>query len=182
MIALALGAADCLPEDLDEARKLVDPAECLIVAANDAGFMWHGHLDHWATLHPEELWLRKRKRAELGLDDDYETWTRPYPWGLKKEREELCDHVLGGYDGGSSGLLAVGVALEKGADRIILCGMPMDQRRHVVRKRPWIPANGYRDRWIELHHKLAPVVRSYSGWTRERFGEPTGGWLTVAAT
>lgn len=175
MIALVLGAADCLSDDLREAEKLVDPAACLVVACNDAGFLWPGRLDHWATLHPNELWLRERKRRANGYPDGYETWTKVWPEGLK-HNERICNHAISGYQG-SSGLLSVGVALTVGADRIMLCGIPMDTRYHVVRKRRWAAAEGYRRRWIGLHNTLAPVVRSFSGWTRERFGEPTHEWL-----
>lgn len=177
MIALVLGGADCLQSDLDEAAKLVDPHACTIVATNDAGVYWPHRLDHWVTMHPTELPYRIQRRRTMGHPDGYTTWTRPYPHGLK-DREKLCDRVISGYNG-SSGLVAVGVAIETG-HRAILCGMPMDVRAHFNREGVWEKAEGYRERWVELHDTLAPLVRSFSGWTRERFGAPTSEWVDAA--
>lgn len=176
MIALVLGAADCLPEDVEAATALVDYRECLVVACNDAGILWPHRLDHWATLHPNELWWRERQRRERGYPDGYVTWTKVWPPELK-ENEAICDRTLDGWQG-SSGLLALGAALQH-AEAGILCGIPMDPRPHIRRRKRWGAAHNYRDRWEALHDTLAPRVRSMSGWTMERFGEPTPDWLAA---
>lgn len=179
MIALVLGGAATLAADLQAARRLVCPTECVIVACNDAGFEWPGRLDHWATLHPEELAHRIRVRAERGYPDGFETWTRPYPAGMK-ERERLVDHTLDGYDDGSSGLLALGVALHVGC-HAILCGVPMDPVEHFNRDGEWSVAEKYRVGWEPLaSDRRARIVRSMSGWTREVFGAPTHEWVDEA--
>ncbi len=177
MIALVLGGADCLQADLDEAAKLVDPHRCTIVAANDAGVYWPHRLDHWVTMHPNELPYRIQRRRTMGYPDGYTTWTRPYPPGMKN-REELCDRTISGYNG-SSGLVAVGVAIETG-HRAILCGIPMDVRPHFNREGVWEKAESYRERWVDLHDHLAPLVRSMAGWTRGQFGVPTKEWVDAA--
>jgi hypothetical protein len=178
-IALVLGGADCLWDDLDIARKLVDPEACTIVAVNDAGIYWPGRLDHWATMHPEELAGRAREREKLGHPGGYVTWTRPYPFGMK-DREKLCDQIIDGYNG-SSGLVAVGVAIETGHRRVLLCGMPMDARAHFNREGAWTAGIGYRERWLELADQLRLRCRSFSGWTRELLGEPTAEWVDSVA-
>lgn len=177
MIALVLGGADCLQADFDEASALVDPHRCTIIATNDAGVYWPQRLDHWVTMHPTELPYRVQRRRTMGHPDGYTTWTRPYPPGMK-DREAICDRTLSGYNG-SSGLVAVGVAIETG-HHAILCGMPMDVRPHFNRDGVWEAAASYRERWIELHDRLAPLVRSLSGWTRQRFGAPTHEWVDSA--
>jgi len=125
VIALVLGSAECLHADIERARDLVDVDACMVVACNQAVAEWPGRLDHFATMHPEEMapWLERRRGR--GYPDGYETWTRPYPHGFK-DRERMCDHVIGGWADGSSGMLALGVAIENGGTRNLLCGIPMD--------------------------------------------------------
>ncbi len=177
-LALVLGGADCLQDDLDQTFGLVELEECVVIAVNDAGVFWPHRLDHWVTMHPTELPHRIAQREERGYPGGFTTWTRPYPIGLK-ERERMCDRVLGGWNG-SSGLVATGVALQELGLHTVLCGMPMDQRPHFNREGAWEAAPTYRERWVELHDQMAPVVRSWSGWTRERFGAPTAEWLDAA--
>jgi hypothetical protein len=176
VIALALGGASCLHADLAEAAKLVDPAACTIVACNDAGIDWPHHLDEWATMHAGEMELRKAKRAALGHPDGYRTWTRPHPFGMQ-DRDRMCDELLAGYSG-SSGLLAVGVAIKTGHRRVMLCGIPMDTSEHYNRSGAWNAGPGYRPRWEEIGDHLRRYCRSFSGWTRDFLGgPPTAEWL-----
>lgn len=174
-LAVVLGGADCLWEDVDALQQMTSLDAAVIVACNDAGYAWPGRLDHWATMHPEELDDRKAKREANGYPDGYETWTRPYPYGLK-DREKMCDHVLDGW-GGSSGLLAVGVALELGAPKVVVCGVPMDARPHFNREGEWGGATKYRDRWVEQRETMRGRVRSMSGWTKALLGGVTPEWL-----
>lgn len=176
MTALILGGALCLEDDVRSASELVDPADCLVVAVNDAGFWWPGRLDHWVTMHAEELPERERIRAERGYPGGYKRWTRPYPPGMK-QREDSVDELFGGWSG-SSGLLAVGVALERlGADPVLLCGMPMDDRRHFNRKGRWDAAHRHRLGWLEYQDRMMGRVRSFSGWTAELLGVPSHDWI-----
>jgi hypothetical protein len=177
-VALVLGAADCLEADLARARTLIDPADCLIVACNDAGFLWPGRLDAWVTMHPEQLAGRVAERERRGHPGGFATWTRPYPFGME-ERERLCDHVIGApWTGGSSGLLTLGVALDPYRVRAaLLCGMPMDERQHAVTGREWLIAPKYREGWTLALGRIHADARSFSGWTAELLGEPDAEWL-----
>lgn len=176
MIAVILGGALCLDDDVRCALALVDLADCLIVAVNDAGFWWRGRLDHWVTMHAEELPERERIRAERGYPAGYKRWTRPYPPGMK-QREDCVDELFGGWSG-SSGLLAVGITLERlGADAVLLCGMPMDDRPHFNRKGRWQDYARNRLGWIEYLDRMRGCVRSFSGWTAELLGVPTEQWI-----
>lgn len=180
MIAVVLGGAESLWDDVVALGELLDVRDCVVVAVNDAGVVWPHRLDHWATMHPEELEDREAKRLANGYPMGYSTWTRDYPWGLK-ERERMADHVLSSdMWGGSSGLLGVGAAWTAGARRIVLCGVPMDKRPHFNRGTVdnWVRAvENYKARWMERQADLSRWVRSMSGWTRETFGEPTQEWL-----
>ena len=175
MIALVLGSAECLHADIERARKLVDVDTCMVVACNQAVAEWPGRLDHFATMHPEEMapWLERRRGR--GYPDGYETWTRPYPHGFK-DRERMCDHVIGGWADGSSGMLALGVAIENGGTRNLLCGIPMDTRDHF-NAGAWNAAASYRDKWEAEAGELREATRSFSGWTAGLLGRPTPEWI-----
>lgn len=175
-VALILGGASCLEDDILSARRLVDPAACVVIAANDAGFWWPGRLDHWVTMHVEELPERERIRAERGYSGGYVRWTRPYPAGMQ-ERHELVDQLISGWNG-SSGLLAVGVAVAKlECSHSLLCGMPMDERAHFNRKGRWEDCHRNRLGWRDRETDIRGRVRSFSGWTAEFLGVPDAEWL-----
>jgi hypothetical protein len=171
-VVVVLGGAACLWADVAALRTLTDPVRCTIVAVNDAGFLWPGRLDHWATLHPEELRWRAMRRQARGYPGGWRTWTCPAPLGPN-------DYMLAGWGKGSSGLLGVGVAYEGlGLRRIVLCGVPMDGQGHAGRPTGgWAAWSSHRAAWLEKP-ELSGVVRSLSGWTREVFGAPTAEWLT----
>lgn len=173
--AVVLGGASCLWDDVEALRALMDVDAALIVACNDAGAHWPGRLDHWVTLHPEQLEARKAKRAELGYPEGFMTWTRLYPYGLK-ERERMADHAIDTW-GGGSGLHATKVALIH-AERPVLCGIPMTKTPHFNRNgKPWNP-DPYWAPWPNNLERLRNV-RSMSGRTRDLLGAPTEAWLTI---
>ncbi len=176
-IALVLGGAESLFRDIKVLRELIDVEACTIVAVNDALFRWPGRVDHFATLHPEELVWRAECRKRFGYPDGYQTWTRPYPRGLEA-RERLCDHVLGGWSDGSSGFFGVGVARAGlRSRRIVAAGCPMDGSPHLDRPCGWRGFPSYRQAWLDRKRDLAPFLRSMSGWTLELYGAPDEKWL-----
>jgi hypothetical protein len=175
-VALVLGGALCLQDDLALAAQLVPLEECAVVAVNDAGFWYPGPLTAWVSMHAEEFPERERIRSDRGYPGGYTRWTRPYPAGMK-HLERHVDGLLGGWNG-SSGLLGVGVAIvELGADPVMLCGIPLDDRAHFNRKGRWEGCYRYRLGWEERMTDLCGRVRSFSGWTREVLGEPTREWM-----
>jgi hypothetical protein len=190
MMALILGGADCIYNDLDALHKLVWPHDgslelprapeaedgwCpgITIAANDAGFEFE-RVHHWVTLHPEKMerWQRERL-VRWG-----ERKGQPVTWCHQDGKPHL-DHALPIRHGcsGSSGLFAVQVALELGCDRIVLCGVPMDARPHFNGP-AWHDHWTYRATWQRWQAaEELENVRSMSGWTRELLGEPTREWL-----
>lgn len=169
MIAFVCGSAACLPDDLEAARALAFPD--LTVAVNAAAVAVPA--EHFATMHPKNAprWLAAR--AEAGLPPPASIW---------------CPPGVGTHDGwrhapawgGSSGLFGVAVAMELGADRIVLCGVPLDPIPHIDDPEPWRDATRYRYAWRVHEVALRACVRSLSGWTRGLLGAPTAAWLGVS--
>lgn len=170
MKALVIGSAACMPADQAAALELFQPD--VIVAVNHAGRDYPGPLDHWASFHPELLPRWIAQRAGSGLPDAGKLWTghhRACPPHLAINRVRNW--------GGSSGLLAACVALEIGADRIVLVGIPLDYTQgHYDDPKPWRDAANYRKAWVSHLDQLANV-RSMSGYTAEILGKPTKEWI-----
>lgn len=177
MNALVFGGAACIRQDL--ARVPRDWAD-IRVAVNDIGTRV-GRLDHWCSLHPDRFDRWESQRAALGLNDSYQLWTRVPPYPVHK-RIGRCRQTR--HWGGGSGLLAVKVALEQGADRVLLCGMPLSRSPHFTAQtewggEPWPEWWKFLGDWASRYHVLKDRVRSMSGNTRDMFGAPDEEWLGV---
>src|SRR6185312_14812395 len=83
--------------------------------------------------------------------------------------------------GGSVGMFGYVVARHLGFDRVLLCGVPMTNHNHFVRKAPWIAVKCFTDAWKVRRDQMSPYVRSLSGgWTEELFGKPDAEWLEAS--
>jgi len=152
-----------------------------VVAVNVAGQDYPEQVDYWVSFHPNffEMWIRKRLKKGL----PYSTETTQL-WSGTNNGKRLGARTLrelvryANYFGGSSGLIATRVAVDhvKG-DKVVLCGIPMENTKRYDDQRNWREALMYRDAWLSVMPLLKPYVRSMSGWTREQFGEPTKEWL-----
>lgn len=172
-VAFVLGGANCLHRDLRVAESLVSPST--IVATNNAGRDYPGELPHWVTLHTELMpaWIAERESA--GLPPAQNFWTSNVKT-IPPEHERLYNRVES-WDG-SSGLLAITVALALGYDKIILCGVPLEKRAaHYDDDRPWDDAPRYRAAWSRHMHLMEGKVKSFSGWTWLKLGAPTEEWI-----
>jgi len=172
---LCLGSAACKDADLKAAAALgIRPGPWTLVAVNHAAMLYPGPVDHWATFHCELMprWITERKACGLPDVDSY--WTaerRPAPAGISWSRAPNW--------GGSSGLLAVSVALMLGAHKVVCCGIPLDvDQAHFddPAGKPWREGGGYRRGWSEHKHEMGRV-RSMSGWTADLLGRPDADWL-----
>lgn len=176
MIAFVLGSAASLASDLAAAIALARPDT--VIAVNAASTVWKGPLPHLATMHPDKApeWLAGR--AGRGLPVPESLWCPP---GTK--RADGLPWRFARAWGGSSGLFAVSVALNQlGADRVVLCGVPLDRQPHFSDPAPWREALRYRYAWTARRRELAGRVRSCSGWTRDLLGPPTAAWLGTAVS
>lgn len=175
-LALILGGADCVWDDLEAVGRLCDVPSAVLLAVNDVGYAYAGRVDHWCSLHPENFAGWKARRAANGYADGYVTWSRTRPM--------LADRICPTLDKGTSAMLAVSVANRLGCERIVLVGCPLERRPHFHDERNgrrWCGAKVHQPAWIrqkeagKLEH-----VRSMSGWSRDLLGEPDAEWLREA--
>ena len=177
MRALVLGGALSLQADEERARELGFEPD-IIVATNHAGRDREGPVDHWCTFHQElfPMWLKERRAA--GRPDPGQLWTcapAPKPKSLDLPVRRAANWR------GSSGLLAVTVALELGASHVVCCGVPLTKEgEHYDKPGLWRDAGNYRAGWIAHADEMAGRVRSMGGWTARIFGEPDAAWLFTA--
>jgi hypothetical protein len=170
VIAFVFGSAACLAADMEQALAVGQPD--MIIAVNAASVAVMGPVPHLATMHPANAdgWLDQRRRR--GLPDPDRMWC---PEGSPGGQGARWSHAPAW--GGSSGLFAVSVAVAAGAERVVLCGVPLDAQPHFDDPRPWTAALLYRHAWTIRRSVLRVFVRSCSGWTRELLGPPTAEWL-----
>jgi len=171
--AVVLGGARGVWKELVAARKLFDPD--LVIATNHAGRDYDGMLDHWVSFHAELLpkWLQERRAANR--PDPGRFWTTKSR--VKQPGSPLELHRVENW-GGSSGLLAVTVALELRCSHVLLCGVPLTRDgEHYDKGGPWIDASNYRRAWLSRVDEMRGIVRSMSGWTADTLGRPDADWI-----
>jgi len=172
--AVVLGGAECVWDDHKKLIEFHTPE--LTVCINDIGVVWPHKFDIWVSHHADKLTEWAYKRSKTNLPPATELWTGPV-----KARNSLMEIQQHRQRGGSSGLLATCVALDK-AQKVVLCGVPMlPTMRHWHNDKggvPWTECTHYLKHWEELMpNLLSKRVRSMSGWTRDRLGLPTKEWL-----
>lgn len=170
--ALVLGGALSLHEDEISALAMGFKPD-LIIATNHAGRDRPGRVDHWCSFHMELFPLWIKARAAAGHPRAGWLWSchpAPAPKGLLIRKTANWK--------GSSGLLAVTVALELECSHIILCGVPMTREgEHYDKPGLWRDAGNYRKAWTDAVPKMAGRVRSFGGFTGEILGAPDPEWL-----
>jgi hypothetical protein len=190
MIALVLGGAESLWDDVERFRRLhgfdfsgwcSDPQQRgLIVATNAAGVHYPGPVDHWVTRHaPYFLALPKGRPGWFAQRDALHAGPPAITWSI----EQLpagglqVDHIIEPW-GATSGLLALQVALDElNCDGAVGCGIPMDTRPHFDRPGEWASALTFQTDWLLHMERIGDRFRSMSGWTRDLHGEPTADWI-----
>lgn len=182
MRALVVGCAECVDRDVEEAKKLCEFE--MVVCVKMAGIVWPTKFDYWAGLHPEYLSDYQKQRRERGLPNGYATVAPPVEELGTIPRQHSVD-VRVPYRWheksitGASGLYGAKVALDKGATRVVLAGVPMDGSNHFLRKKPWSEGKSetYRLGWDMALPYIRGKVKSMSGWTRQLLGAPTAEWI-----
>lgn len=177
-VAFVLGGAKTLHEDWNAALQLVTPHT--YIATNETGRDFAGDLPHWCTLHTEKItdWYIERLFDRPGKVVG-QFWTSNIKTLPNNEflTPEHFQHVQS-WDG-SSGLLAVSVAIALGYQKIILCGVPLDKKagHYFSPDVPWMDGPRYRHAWIKHQEEMIPRVKSMSGWTQILLGAPTEEWI-----
>lgn len=169
MMAVVLGGGPTVWEDLVKATAIRVP-DC-VIATNDAGAYYPGHIHHWVTLHSEKMpkWWDDRLRAGHPPPDEV--------WFHAPSAKFVLPHRTTSDWGGSSGLLATKLALELGYDKIVLCGIPMEDGPHFHTETRMVGTGRYWRAWEENASQLADKVRSYVGRTAQLLGKPDEVWL-----
>lgn len=183
-IALAIGSAKEVWDEVRAAHELCDYDEYYVCKMT--GIEWDMGRFHWVTLHPEYMAEYKRLRRERGLPDCYEV-VAPLIDEIGRHHEHPVDRrhsyrFEGMTSSGASGLFAVKVALDDGADRVVCAGIPMlKDSGHFFRGKPWEQVDSFRLGWERSLPHIKDKVRSLSGWTKELLGMPTPEWLSLAS-
>ncbi len=170
---LLCGSAATLFDDLAGARALRSDADVIIVNAV-AEIM---EAENLFSLHPEKLGMwRERHTIKFGSTPTTHSG-RPRFDGCRLM--STVDHWWPEASSrGSSGWSGAKLAQLMGYDEVILCGVPLDPIHYAKRG----PAKNFKSKKM-LNYYRAGVeadvawhakVRSMSGWTRERLGEPDG--------
>lgn len=166
-LALIVGGASCVWLDCISVLKMTKPDAVMVI--NDMIPLWPASIDYVVSLHPEKLshWLKERKRKQSAKTG--ETWSNHRLHDVVKRTTPDW--------AGSSGLLAVKIAMEEKFDGAILAGVPMSPVKHFTRNVDWTAAMAFRNGWNAHRQEILPFARSMSGWTRELLGGPTPEWL-----
>lgn len=183
--AVIIGSADCVMSDLARLNHIAGPIEAAFttIAVNDGGVLWPGRLDHWVTLHPDELPDRIERRRKNGFPDGFTTWSNTG----HVDRLIPQDYAI---IGGGSAILAVSAARYL-RHRSTLVGCPMDAQpyftEHPIHGNPdvWPYFRVYQEHLPPLTRKypwLLAEVRSMSGFTAQVFGQPDRAWLGMEDT
>lgn len=181
--AMIVGGASCVWDDAATLAAICGgawPGQTIVV--NDIGVHWPRPFEHWVTLHPDRLdrWSDERTVQHPPDSDNFPLlWSTLPRWDMK--RRQLNGVIAQPWHGGSSGLLAVQVALAIDCTRVVLCGVPLTETPHFEQTREshvgnWGSAHEHRSAWSKHRHHM-PCVRSMSGWTQSIFGAPTLDWL-----
>ncbi len=166
-VAVIVGGAEGNLIEVEEARAL-----CAEAGVAPEFYVVNDMIAHFpdpcvaASLHPDKLpaWLGQREKNNYSSPS--EVWAHN-----RRSNHGFVTHTLRDR-GGSSGLFATFVALEKGHDRVLLAGVPMDvARNHFVRKVRWVACAAFWRAWITNKKDLIRV-RSFSGSTAELLGRP----------
>ncbi|MBB6306230.1 hypothetical protein [Xanthobacter tagetidis] len=179
LTAIVIGGAACVWDDVARALDLFEPG--LIVAVNDVGASWPGPVNVWCSLHPDKLPAWRAERARRGFpraDEHLCHVTGKDEPGADRQVEY---RLPGQTSSGSSGLFGVKVALDAGAERVVIAGIPLSTGgAHFFDPKPWTARDGFVKGWQEARPAIADKVRSMSGFTMKLLGAPTPQWLAGA--
>jgi hypothetical protein len=178
-VALVLGGAARVWADVAEASEFGPYAG--VVACNHLGIAYPAVLDAWASLHPEDFGVWTAMRARKALPPHKALYGQHGSAHTTEKADvrytDLC--LPGQRTNGSSGLFAAKVALiDLGFDRVVFCGVPMDDEPHFHGEHGFPHAPKHRPGWFEALPYLADRARSMGGWSAELLGRPNADWLT----
>lgn len=174
--AVVAGSGQGVFDELTRALALMAADEPVIFAVNDVG-MFLPHVDHWVTLHGDNLAAWKAVRWLKAHEDD----TRYHSCMDRPAVQHVWDRLTPMF--ALSGYFAMQLAYLMGAGQIVLCGCPGDGTQRffdLERRRDFAygelekPTDrSVRDQVVREMARLPGFkakVRSMSGWTNHFFG------------
>lgn len=176
-VAIVVGGAEGVLEEFAAAENLCVRARVPYVIFYTNVMITEANVHGVAvTLHPElvKKWIAIRNQR--GYPRPHQLWClkNTDPFGVVVN--EITD-VTEDW-GGSVSLYGFKVAREKGHDKVIFAGAPMEPRRkHFLTHQPWPVWRVFWTAWEHRKEEIKPFARSLSGRTKEMLGEPTEEWL-----
>jgi hypothetical protein len=165
------GSGECLFDDLARNHANAFPHTMDVACINHTALYYPYFFEHWISWHSNIF---------AGIRE----FVKGNPTIHSSKEDTLVHRVWGfpGFECSDSGLFAVKICLALGYDRIILCGIPMDNSRKFYEA--YGTENGHaadniQDIWKKEIPSFKDCVRSMSGNTRAMLGEPTREWFNV---
>ena len=176
--ALVIGRAKGVWEEVEQAKDMTVFDHVLVVGK--AGIDYPDGIDHWVSFHTMLFERWALLRSKKGYPEALNYWGAIYrrrPGADPPTFDKPISYTR--CEGGSSGLVAVMVALnELGAQRVVLAGIPMKaEAGHYDEAGIWKEAGKYFPTWEERFDELNNRVKSMSGRTRDLLGAPNIEWL-----
>lgn len=174
MKVMVLGCAACVYEDAEKALELFTPD--LIVAVNHIGTVYP-KVDHWASCHIDLFpqWVLERASNDLPAA---QLWTNETKIPNLSPAQKAMSIKGAPYCDTSSGGLGIDVAVfGLKADKVVVCGVPLENGPHFYEGEQFTWQDPYRYKWTHNMNKWGDKVRSLSGWTRTQLSYPTPEWL-----
>lgn len=172
-VAVIAGSAECLWNDRDELLKImaIDRGVIVDVACiNHTAIHWPNAFKFWISWHTE-LFAELKDRVSCG----------PITIGPDDTIEVAYMKTFPGFMASDSSLYAVKVLLDMDYDRIILCGVPLDNTRKFYdapgAELPQHASSNIQKAWKFEAKSFNDRVRSMSGNTMRLLGKPTEKWL-----
>ena len=175
-----IASARCMWDDLRDLGDIGGDT----MSVNLAGSFFRRPVDHWASLHPRFLVEHCVPLKRLFQHQPAETHIYTHSIRYAPGIDVIWDILQG--NSGTSGMFAILVALALGYDRIVVCGLPLDDSGHFYDNpyKPTIPMDRFGETrvaqlWghnVNLIQKTNKV-RAMSGMTARWFGKPDKEWL-----
>jgi hypothetical protein len=167
-IIIICGSAGCLWADLEKAERMRLFEKAHVGCINETALYYPYFFDFWFSYHAEKF---------PGL--------RPYVKGSPKtvsmkQGPEVDEHwALPNFDCSDSGLMATVISLQMGYNKIVLCGIPLDNtpKFYSPSVEHILGATNIQRVWEKQIPFFNGRVRSFSGNTMKMVGEPTEEWI-----
>lgn len=174
--ALVIGRARGVWEEIAVAQALTTFDH--VLAVGPIAVDYPGPIDCWVWFHTEFFPEYAERRAKKGFVPAHSYWSVKYK-GRERGKEINNVHYLDWDEGGSSGLVAVMIALNKlRDDHVVLAGIPMTvEGGQYDSDKLWNDALPQQLSWTKNLPHLEGKVKSFSGWTNTLLGTPTVNWL-----